>query len=268
MNQITSHSNLKVKLARALRQRKTRQETGLFLVEGIRPVGEAIEAGAQLESLFYSPDLLRSEFAMRLLEEQEHKGIPCFALTAEIFASLADKENPQGILAVGRQIQKRLDELNPQIFAWGVALVDPQDPGNLGTILRTVDAVGASGMLLLESGASQAGAVDLYHPAAVRASMGTLFWYPVVSADFQLFVQWARRWGYFIIGASAHGTQDDHRQRLTRRPAILLLGSERLGLTPEQTAACDLLVRLPMRGRATSLNLAVAAGVLLYQMLE
>lgn len=261
MELISSRNNPKIKQARALHQRKARQEARLFLVEGIRHIGEAVEAGADLEAIYFAPELLKSEFAIQLLAVQADKGVACFATSPEVFESLAEKENPQGILAVVRQPERRLAALNPGNFTWGVALVSPQDPGNLGAILRTVDAVGASGLILLES------SVDIYHPAAVRASMGTLFWYPVVQATFLEFQSWVRGNGYHVYGSSAHAENDYLHARPYLAPRILLLGSEREGLTAEQQSACESVVRLPMHGRATSLNLAVAAGILLYAML-
>jgi TrmH family RNA methyltransferase len=154
-----------------------------------------------------------------------------------------------------------LSGLTPRSFPWGVALVEPQDPGNVGTILRTIDAVGASGLILLED------SVDPYHATAVRASMGVLFWHPVVTASFVEFVGWARNGGYHVYGTSAHAERDYREVELYRRPLILLMGSEREGLLDEQAAICEQLVRLPMTGRVTSLNLAVATGVMLYEVL-
>lgn len=261
MSLISSRTNPKIKLARSLRQRKARQESGLFLVEGIRHVGEAVQAGAAVETIFYAPDLLHSEFAIELIQQQTQQSVACLALSVDVFESLADKENPQGILAVVRQPQKQLADLTAGNFPWVVALVDPQDPGNLGTILRTIDAVGASGLLLLDSN------IDAYHPSAVRASMGSLFWYPVVQASFTEFVQWARSQRYTIYGTSAHGSQDYRLVESYQTPRVLLLGSERQGLSQEQMAVCDALIRLPMLGKATSLNLGVAAGVMMYAML-
>ena len=264
----TSSNNPKIKLIRALRQRKERQSSGLFAIEGIRPVGEAVEAMqaglayVALEFLCYAPELLTSEYALSLVEKEKSRGLPCYAVTAETFASFADKENPQGILAVARRNQTSLEGLIPQNFPWGVGLISPQDPGNIGAILRTVDAVGASGLLLLDRGA------DPTHPGAVRASMGTLFWYPVVNASFDEFVEWARGYGYALVGTSAHGSQDFRTVQMYARPLVLLMGSEREGLTAGQAACCDRVVRLPMLGRATSLNLAVATGILLYDVAE
>jgi TrmH family RNA methyltransferase len=259
---ISSHSNLKIKQIRALRQRKERQKTGLFLVEGIHPVGEALESGAQIESLCYAPELLHSDFAQRIIQKASLQGVACLAVTAQVFESLADKENPQGILAVVRQCRMELVSINPNSFPWLVALVSPQDPGNVGTILRTIDAVSASGLLLLDS------SLDVYHPNAVRASMGTLFWYPVVHATFDEFSRWSSEYGYHVYGTSAHASLDYREVGAYQFPAILLLGSERDGLAPSYIAACEQLVRLPMLGRASSLNLAVAAGVMMYKMLE
>jgi TrmH family RNA methyltransferase len=266
MNVISSRTNPKIKEIRALRQRKKRQESGLFLVEGIRHVGEAVEAGQRgnsfvVETILWSPDLLRSEFARQIVEEQSTRGVLCIPVSPDIFASIAEKENPQGILAVVRPPTIRLGDLSSENMDWAVALVAPQDPGNLGTILRTADAVGAEGLLLLDS------SVDPYHPSSVRASMGAIFWRPVVSATFEEFAAWAGKHGYHIYGTSARGSVDYLSVERYDKPRILLLGSEREGLTAEQAAVCEQFVRLPMLGRATSLNLAVAAGVLLYAML-
>ncbi len=259
MDPITSRTNPKVKQARLLRQRKARQASGLFLVEGIRPVGEAVEAGAPVESLFYAPELLGSEYAHGLIGQASAKNIPCYPTSPEVFATLAEKENPQGLLAVVRMRPASLEALTPVNFSWGVALISPQDPGNIGAILRTVDAVGASGLLLLEGGA------DPYHPQAVRASMGALFWRPVVQASFAEFTAWANKGGYAVVGTSAHAEKDYREAASTPPPLILLLGSEQKGLSAEQMAVCTEVVRIPMKGRVTSLNLAVAAGVMLYE---
>ena len=268
---ITSRDNPRIKQVRALKQRKERDASGLFLVEGIRHVGEGAAADAEargasktpwLEYICFSQELLTSDFALALILEQAAQGLPCYSLPAELFASLAEKENPQGILAVARQHRFNLDELNTLNFAWGVALVAPQDPGNIGAILRTIDGVGASGLLLLGS------STDAYHPNAVRASMGAIFWYPTACASFSEFARWAKRNAYTVIGTSARGSQDYLTAGAYNKPLILLMGSEREGLTDEQKAACDLLVRMPMQGRVSSLNLAVATGVMLYTLLE
>lgn len=234
----------------------------MFLVEGTRHVGEAVEAGADIQALYYAPTILEGSYARRLIELSSQNGLECVQVSAEVFTTLADKDNPQGILAVVRKPALSLPELTPESFTWGVALVNPQDPGNLGAILRTVEAVGAGGAIQLDGG------VDPYHPTAVRASMGTLFRLQVVQASFGEFSNWAVQHGYHVYGSSARADLDYRQVQAYRRPRILLLGSEREGLTAGQAEVCESVVRLPMRGKATSLNLAVAAGVLLYAMLD
>jgi TrmH family RNA methyltransferase len=250
---ITSLSNPLIKQARALRQKKSRAESGLFLVEGIHHVGEAIEAGWDVESVLYAPELLTSGFAHELIARLPSKPQP---VSVQVMESLADKENPQGIIAIVHQRKWSPAELqNPNVC---VALVSPQDPGNVGTILRTMDAVAADALFLLDGG------VELYHPTVVRSSMGTLFWKPVIQTSFNEFINWSRAHGYQRIGTSAHGTAD-YQTFVPHQPWILVLGSEQKGLSPEQMNACDVTVSLPMKGRVSSLNLAVAAGVLLYR---
>ncbi len=253
METITSLSNPLVKRARSLRQRKARAETGLFLVEGIHHVGEVVEAGWGIESVLYAPELLNSSFARSLLAKLTPPPQP---VSVPVMESLADKENPQGIVAVARQKQTQLAEVKPPRRV--VALVSPQDPGNVGTILRTMDAVGMDALFLLDGG------VELYHPTVVRASMGTLFWKPVIQTSFTEFVTWARKEKYQLIGTSAKADVDCQ-TLVPQIPWALVMGSEQKGLSSEQTAACDVTVSLSMQGRVSSLNLAVAAGVLLYR---
>jgi TrmH family RNA methyltransferase len=259
---ISSRSNARIKFVRSLRQRKARQAEGLAVVEGIHPVGEAIEARAAVRSIFYAPDLLTSDFARDLIRSQEAAGIECLACSADVFTSIAERDHPQGLLALVAVQETRLEQLHPANFSWGVALVAPQDPGNVGAILRTVDAAGASGVLLLDS------SVDSRHPTLVRASMGALFWHPLAVASFQEFRHWAHSYDYDVIGTSAQGEVDYRQVADYRRPVVLLMGSEREGLSAEHRQACTQVVRLPMAGHATSLNLAIATGIMLYAMLE
>lgn len=255
---ISSSKNPLIKQIRALRQRKGRDDTGLFLVEGIHHVGEAIEAGWGIETLVYAPDQLTSDFARALVEEQLRRRVHGAAVTPELLGVIAEKENPQGILAVVRQRQPCLEDVAKEHFRLGAALVTPQDPGNVGTILRTLDAVGADAIFLLDGG------VDPYHPSSVRASMGTIFWKPPVQDSFDHFVKWASLNSCQLIGSSAHAKADYRTYRRGDQPVILLLGSEQKGLSEEQLKSCDVTLSIPMEGRASSLNLAVAAGILLY----
>jgi TrmH family RNA methyltransferase len=253
---VTSLSNPLIKQARTLHQKKARSESGLFLVEGIHHVGEAISAGWNVESVLYAPELLTSEFAQKMIAGLSSKAQP---VSAHVIESLADKENPQGIMAILHQRRTQLADLKSPKHC--VALVSPQDPGNVGTILRTMDAVGADALFLLDGG------VELYHPTVVRSSMGTLFWKPIVQSSFKEFVDWTRARDYQLIGTSAHGDVE-YQTFVPSQPWVLVLGSEQKGLSPEQIKSCEVIVSLPMRGRVSSLNLAVAAGILLYRFWE
>jgi TrmH family RNA methyltransferase len=265
---ITSMGNPLIKQARALHQKKGRIESGLFLVEGIHHVGEAVSSGWEVETVLYAPELLTSEFARDLLTRLPTTPQP---VSPQVMESLADKENPQGMLAIVRQRRITLETYHPPVVSrmrtQFVALVSPQDPGNVGTILRTMDAVGADALFLLDSTDGTRSSVELYHPTVIRSSMGTVFWKPVIQASFQEFLEWARQETCQIIGTSAHGDVE-YQTFNPQRPWVLVLGNEQKGLSREQILACDVTVSLPMKGRVSSLNLGVAAGVLLYRFVD
>lgn len=255
---IHSRQNPKIKLARGLRTRQGRHKHGLFVVEGLRHVGAALEAGAPFAFLLWAPDRLTSPFGRALVARAEAQW-PVYATTGEILDSIASREHSQGLIGVVEIRPTPIEALAPARNPWVVAVVAPQNPGNIGTLLRTMDAAGATALFLLDGGA------DPYHPAAVRASMGALFWLPVVQTSWHTFLEWVQRHGYHLYGSSARGTTPYTHIDYTK-PAALLLGNERHGLSPAQRKACEAVVTLPMEGHGTSLNLAVAAGILLYTM--
>ncbi|HKZ43873.1 MAG TPA: RNA methyltransferase [Anaerolineales bacterium] len=257
---ITSSSNQVVKLARSLLQRKKRDESGLFLVEGIHLVSSLFEAGWNVYTILYSPELLSSDYGHQLVEQQEQQGTRCYRISPDLFRKISGKDNPQGIIAIAYQQTHKLEDLDTRIFQWGIAIVSPQDPGNVGTIIRTLESVGADGLILLDGG------VDPYHPSCVRAGMGALFWKPILKSSYMEMASWAHSNGYQLIGTSAHAENDYRILSTVKKPCILLLGSEQKGLSDEQLNSCDIVVSLPMRGHSTSLNLSIAAGILMYSM--
>lgn len=257
---ISSLSNATVKQIRALRHRKDREEAGTFFVEGIRLVGEALQMGASIQSLIVAPELLSSDFGRRLIAEQKAAGMPVIEVTQDVFASFSSKDGPQGLAAVVRQNWTPLEQLRLDQELW-VALDEVADPGNLGTIMRTADAVGAAGVILIGR------CTDPYDPGAVRASMGSIFAMRLVRATYEEFGVWKRTFHYPVAGTSGTGSVDYQELRYPR-PLIILSGSEREGLHPELLALCDHLVRIPMTGRCDSLNLAVATSVVLYETLN
>ena len=258
---VTSRANPRVARARGLRRRAERDRTGLFLAEGIRIVAEAAALRAPIVELIGAPELLRSEIGLATAADLERRGVPLLRLGAEAFASISGKENPAGIAAVVEQRWTRLDEARPGAGLLWVALVETQDPGNVGTVLRTADAVGAAGVILIGRTA------DPYDPAAVRASMGAVFAQRLVRSELADVAAWKKRHGVRFVGTSDKARVGYREAVYGRGPVAVLMGSEQHGLSAEQLALCDEVVSIPMRGRGDSLNLAVATGVVLYEAL-
>lgn len=256
--QITSKNNPRVKGIRKLRARGERDRTGTFFVEGIRQVVEAVQSDFEVIELIVASELLRSELALNMLDEQAHQGSAVMDVTGEVFASISDRDHPQGLAAVVRQRQPALSDLEVTDSGIWVALESISDPGNLGTILRTADAVGVSGVVLVGQ------STDPYDPTVVRASMGALFTQPVVRTSAVELLDWAQTNQIGIAGTSPAATMD-YSETDYPSPLLLLMGSERHGLSQRLLDSCDHLVRLPMVGRVDSLNLAVSTGVMLYE---
>ncbi len=255
---VSSKGNPTIKQIRSLRHRKEREQSGSFFVEGIRIVGEAVDLCADIELGIVAPELLSSEFGQDIVQRLRRDGIPCLEVTEDVFQSISLKEGPQGIGAVVRQRWETLDQVRLSSELCWIAVDSVQDPGNLGTMLRTSDAVGGAGVILLGP------ATDPHDPAALRASMGAIFSQRLVRASFAELAQWKRRHEYVVVGTSDAATTD-YQEVVYRPPLVVLMGSERQGLSSEQQALCDLVVRIPMVGRSDSLNLAVATGVMLYE---
>jgi TrmH family RNA methyltransferase len=257
MRQITSFSNPLVKRLKRLRQKKYRLQEEAFFVEGLRVVLTAVETHAPVETLITCPDLLISPAAQAMLAVTD---LPIVELARPVFESISERDTPTGLAAIIKTNWTPLDQLSFDPHAIFVALFGTSDPGNLGTIVRTLDAVGAAGLILVGSG------VDPFHGTAVKASMGTLFTVPISHApDEEALWQWVQTRQLHTIATSAKATAD-FRQTAYQFPVLLLLGSEREGLPPATQNRADYQIAIPMAGSASSLNVAVAAGILLYQL--
>ena len=254
---VTSCNNAKVKWVRSLRNRKDREQSGLCFVEGLHLARAAVANGIPLELLVLCWERVTIASAHEFIHLQRSSGVPLLEVTAEVFDSLAAKENGQGIGIVARQRWNTLEQFSQQMSRCWVALEGVQYPGNLGTILRTADAVGCSGVLLLDN------ATDPYDPASARASMGAVFAQPLVRARSSEFQDWVARHHLCVVGATPSAPQD-YRNTTYPLPLVLLMGRERGGLSPELASLCECTVRIPMVGQCDSLNLAVSTGVLLY----
>jgi RNA methyltransferase, TrmH family len=256
---ITSSANPVIKRVRLLADRKHRRRESAFVVQGIQPVWQAVEAGADVEVLIVAPDLLRHPGAAAMVAEQEAAGVRVAQLSAELFGRITDRDGPSGLAAIIRSARPTLADVSAGPGAVFAALHEIGNPGNLGTIVRTASAAGASGVILIGPSA------DPYDPAAVKASMGALFTVPVVAAASAAeFLDWARARSLNVVATSGRASVSCWDADL-RPPLALLLGSEGDGLPDELLAAADLSVAIPMTGTAESLNLAVAAGILLYE---
>jgi len=255
---ITSFSNQKVKSIRKLEQRKYRQETGQFFIEGLRTVGEAMQTGAPIQSLVISPELLVSDFGQSLLDHPAVSEVERIEVSAEIYEKIALKEGPQGIGAIVQQEWQVLDTIQIKPDDLWIALDAVADPGNLGTIMRTADAVGCRGIILLGN------STDPYDPTAVKASMGAIFSLAISQMDWEDFHAWQTENQIMLVGTS-DSAETDYQVVEYKRPLILLMGSERHGLPAEMVAACDRMAHIPMEGRSDSLNLAIATAIMLYE---
>jgi TrmH family RNA methyltransferase len=250
---ITSLANPTVKAVRALHLRRERMESGLFLVEGLRSVTEAVEQGRQPVTLLHGPAVADHP----LLRQASAVARETLEVSEAILAKISRRENPQMVLGVFEQAFTPLEALDPLSANCWVGLENVRDPGNLGTILRTADAAGCGAVILVGE------CCDPYSVEAVRATMGSIFATPLSMTSVEAFLAWRARWPGAVIGTHLEATTD-FRLAPYRSPNLLLMGNEQAGLSPALAAACDLTVKIPMRGRADSLNLAVATAIMIY----
>ena len=256
---ITSLQNERVKAIRALDMRKVRKETGLFVAEGASILITAREHGFVPQTLVYRAGTAASGAARGLVDWALKSGAEVLEVSEAVLGKLASKDNPQSMLAVFPQRWAELPDRKQVARAdvW-LALEEVRDPGNLGTILRTVDGVGATGVILV--GAS----CDPYSRECVRATMGSVFAVPLVKATREAFLDWAKRWSGDVVGTHLEG-REDFRKVAYKGPTLLVMGSEGPGLSAVLAAACTRTVKIPMAGGPDSLNLAVATALMLYQ---
>ena len=257
--QITAFSNPLVKQARGLRDKKNRRAEGRFLAEGLRILTEARAAGMLPETLFFSDaahPLLR-----RLIEETEAAGGEAIETGADILHKISGKDNPQTVLGVYRQFETGLGAIDRNAAPLWIVAQQLRDPGNLGTILRTGDAVGAGGLILIDDCA------DPFSVEAVRASMGALFTQKIAAARWEAFVPWLRSGPGQLIGTSLNAAAD-YQAAHYARPAFILVGNEQAGLPEAYEQECDVLGKMPMLGKADSLNAALATAVMAYEVIN
>ena len=259
---ITSTANRHIIEARKLRQRKHREEQGLFLLEGLQLLTMALDAGLTAGPVFYCPEQFGGTQAPALIKRFQATGGQLLQVSPQVMAGLSDRDGPQGIVAAFHIFNTPLAALKLTGSCLVLVLDRPQDPGNLGGLIRTADAVAAAGVVILEP------AADLFDPKTIRASMGSLFNLPVIlSADAPAALRHLAGQGLTLVGANEHAPEPWGETAL-RGPCSLVLGNEARGLSDDVTPHIARWVSLPMRGKAESLNVSVAGGVLMYAWLR
>ncbi|MEL7188397.1 MAG: RNA methyltransferase [Pseudomonadota bacterium] len=261
---ITGFSNANVKYWRSLREKKHRRRTGQFLVEGLRLLEDA-RASGRLPRELVMADPAQSGRAPHPLIDQleravEESGGDIITTTPDILTKITGKSNPQAVLGVFDEWETNLHALDRTTAKIWLVAQELRDPGNLGTMLRTGDAVGAGGLILIDDCA------DPFSAEAVRASMGAVFTQGVAQARWEEFVSWLRDGGGQLVAASLRDAVP-YRGAPYKSPCFILVGNESRGLPEEYEAECDLRVTMPMNGRADSLNAAIAGAVLSYEVL-
>jgi TrmH family RNA methyltransferase len=255
--EVTAFSNSTVKLLRSLRDKKARRAEGLFLAEGLRILTEARDSGRLPEIVAFSAEGAKHPLAAEIIAATEAAGGDAVETTPDILSKMSGKDNPQMLLGAYRQPETSLEGIDRGKAPLWIVAQALRDPGNIGTILRTGDAVGAGGLILLDDCA------DPYSVEAVRASMGAIFTQAVAAVRWPEFVSWLRSGEGQLAGTSLKATHD-YLEADYRKPCFLLIGNEQQGLPSDSEAECDLLVKIPMAGGADSLNAAMAAAVMAF----
>lgn len=263
MFKITSLQNLKVKEVVRLREKRERDKTQTFLIEGYRELSRAAAGNVSLNTLFYSPDHFLGTNEASLIQTIRDRGIETIEVTKEVFEKISYRDRPDGLLAIAKQTHLTLDDLKlnqkrPPFFLIAEAI---EKPGNLGSILRSSDASGVDALIVCDR------CTDIFNPNVVRASVGTLFTVPVLEVSSDEAIRWLKDNNIAIVATSPDATLTYTKADLTK-PIAIAMGTEQLGLSQKWMEAADLQVSIPMCGVADSLNVAAATTLLLYEVLR
>ena len=247
-----------MKLLKSLDRKKARSESGLFLAEGARLAEEALNNGWLPAYALAGVGALERPQTSDLLARMKKTGARVITASEKVLVSVSRKDNPQTVITAFKQRVTSLSDFPSDGIRRWVALYEVRDPGNLGTVVRTSDAAGVDGVILIGQ------TCDPFSVEAVRATMGSLFAMPIAEASFEEFNAWRKSAGARMVAASMRGTHAHDKADYGQRN-VVLMGNEQSGLPPAVEAECDELVRIPMMGKADSLNLASAASVMIYE---
>lgn len=260
---LTSMQNPQVKAAVKLQKRIRRDETGLFLIEGVRELHHAFDRGVTIQKVFFCPEFFQGEMEDLLIQEIESAGGAAFSCTKDVFTKMSYRDRPDGLLAIAVQMKSSLGALASQMGKNPLLVVIEgiEKPGNLGAILRSADGVGANGVIVCDR------CTDVYNPNVVRASIGTLFTLPVVEAVGADTFLWLQEHKIQIV-ATSPTAKLDFTEADFQGPVAIVVGTEQLGLSEMWLSVADRKVSIPMKGAADSLNVAIATTLLLYEVLR
>ena len=259
VKEVTSLANPIVKDIKALMNKKAREETGSFIAEGLKLIIDALELGWTIRTLIYSKAAKGKPLVEKVAAKTVASGGLVLEVSEKVMASIVRRDNPQMVAGVFEQRWRPLADVKPKKGETYVALDRVRDPGNLGTIIRTADAVGASGVILVGD------CTDPFAVETVRATMGSVFAMPVSRVTVDEFIAWRKGAGVNVVATHLAGSVDYRTVDYAQKPVVVLMGNEQSGLPEELATKADTRVRIPQEGRADSLNLAIATAVMLYE---
>ncbi|MBC2884218.1 RNA methyltransferase [Ochrobactrum sp. CM-21-5] len=259
VKEVTSLANPIVKDLRSLSLKKFRDQQGVFLAEGLKLVIDALEQDWRIKTLVFAKSGKGNKTVEQVAARTFAKGGLVLEVTEKIISAITRRDNPQAVVGVFEQQYQPLASLKPKGGDVYIALDRVRDPGNLGTVIRTADAVGAKGVILIGD------TTDPYSLETVRATMGSVFSVPLYKISESDFLHWRKGFSGLVVGTHLKGAVDYRTIPYKNKPVVLIMGNEQQGLPDNLAAACDNLARIPQAGRADSLNLAIATGVMLYE---
>jgi TrmH family RNA methyltransferase len=259
VKEVTSLANPLVKDIKALSLKKFRDQQNAFIAEGLKLVIDALDLGWSIGTLVFAKSARGNQAVEKVAARTVAAGGTVLEVSKKILTAITRRDNPQAVVGVFSQRFMLLKDIHPKDGDVWVALDRVRDPGNLGTVIRTVDAVGAKGVILIGE------TTDPFSLETVRATMGSIFAVPVAKASQETFIAWRKGFTGLVAGTHLKGAVDYRTVDFAGRPVLLLMGNEQQGLPDDLARSCDRLLRIPQAGRADSLNLAVATGVMLFE---
>jgi RNA methyltransferase, TrmH family len=259
VKEVTSLANPIIKDIKALSQKKGREETGTFMAEGLKLVIDALDLGWTINTLVYAKNAKDKPLVMKVAARTVAAGGLVLEVSEKVLSAITRRDNPQTVAGIFNTRWRDLSSVRPASGETYVALDRVRDPGNLGTIIRTADAAGASGVILIGE------TTDPFSLETVRATMGSIFAVPMVRATPEAFLRWKASSGAKVVATHLAGSVDYRTIDYAKKPVVLLMGNEQQGLPEMLASEADALARIPQAGLADSLNLAVATAVMLFE---